>query len=400
MAYTLDQIKQFAQNPGSIPGGGTYGEGSVFNIASMIGSLKQAIQSGQLNISDYLNIADPLIKSAAQTTQSIAGKGSKAANAVNPGFAQLQSLGAVNSSNGQYGAAAPFTAREYANLPENVLPTQKEVNSGQIPLTLLPPIQRFRPDSSTSPTGQPLPQINPGPAGLQPATTPTVGAPLTSTPDPNNPGQSIGIPVVGDPLQNSVPKVIDQSVIEQEGIRQQEQQRQALAAQDAIRAGRLNDLKTLLSQQEDRQFSENAPGIYEDLNSRGLIQSSGLGEALAREKAKLAANTNDQLTQQGLADRDADVSGIGDILSKLQSFQTSGLERKFTLQDFQNEADLAQKLGATNAPTIAGGKSVLSGVLSGALNGAGTGAVVGKGNPYAIGAGAVAGGAAGGTKGK
>lgn len=434
MAYTLDQIKGFSSNPGSIAAPGSYGEGRVYNIASILTDLKGLVQSGAVTVKDYLDISTPLVKSAETTTNSIAGGGSKKANAVNPAWQQIQSLGAVKNIDGRWEPTAPFSAREYASLPENVLPTQKEVNSGIIPLNLLPPVQRFRPDASpntpgqpiapgtpgtpTSPitpgatpgapstlpgggvilpvpgatpgAGQPQPQVNPGVGGTPPVATPQPAAPgqppVVGVIDPTT-GQPIGVPVVGDPLNNSVPKVIDQSIIEQEGLRQQEQQRQAYEAERGIRAQRLTDLQALLTKQNDRQFSENAPGVYEDLNSRGLLRSSALGDALAKERAKLEAGTAEQFAQQGLTDRDADISGIDKILQSTQSFQTSGLERKFTLEDFNRESDIARTLGAQVAPTVKSGKSVLGGVASGAGAGAAAGTAISPGWGTAIGAG-------------
>lgn len=372
--YTLDQIRQFAANPSSIPNGGTYGEGRAYGIADIIAGLRSQIQTGALNVSDYFNIADPLIKQFSQDIN-ISTQGSRQANAINPALQQLQSMGALKVSNGQITSILPFSSREYANLPESVLPTRDEVNSGRIPLDLLPPVQRFRPDTPSTPA--------PG-VGGQPGGAPgsqTGGS--TQIPDPKNPGQFINVPIVGDPLQNSVPKTIDQSVIEQESQRQAEQSRQAYEAENAIRTQRLSDLGDLLTKRENTQFSQDTPGIYEDLNSRGLLQSSELGNSLAKERAKLAAASADTLTSQGLTDRDAQIQSISDILGRSQQFQTSGLERRFTLEDFNREQDAAKALGSQYAPSVKSGNSVLSGALGGAATGAAAGAATK--NPYVIG---------------
>lgn len=374
MAYSLDQIKDFAANPSSVPAPGSYGEGQVYNIAEMLRNLKSEISKGTLTVNDYFNVAEPLIKQAQNTTMAIGGGGSKKANSVNPAWQQIQTLGAVKAVNGQWQAILPFSSREYASLPENVLPTQQEVNSGVVPLDLLPPVQRFRPE--------PTPQQNPG------TTVPGQGTPTTTQiPDPANPGKFINVPVVDDPLRNSVPKTVDQSIIEQEAARQAEQSRQAYEAEKSIRGQRLTDLSDLLTKQENQKFSLEQPGIYEDLNSRGLLRSSGLGEALAKEKSKLAGESANTLLQQGLTDRDADIQGIQDILARTQQFQSSGLERKFTLEDFQREADLSKSLGAGYAPTVKGGNSVLSGVLGGATTGATAGGAIG--GPWGAGIGAI-----------
>lgn len=392
MAFTLEQIREFALNPASIPAPGTYAEGGIYSVAEMLRGLKSAISKGQLPISEYFAIAEPLVNYAAARTGEVAGKGKGAADIANKGWQEITSLNAVRAQNGQWVTTAPFSAREYANLPVDVLPTQEEVTSGRIPLDLLPPVQRFRPPTpiSTPQTPQVLPPIGPG--GQQPGTPPGT---ITQVPDPANPGKMINVPLVGDPLQNSVPKMIDQSVIEQEGLRQSEQNRLAFEAERAIRGQRLKDTAAFLSSEEDRKFGEAQPGIYEDLNKRGLLRSTGLGDALAREKAKLSGESAAVLAQQGLSDRDAEVGGIKDILAKSQQFQTSGLERRFTLEDFNREADMAKALGAQYAPQVKGGKSVLGGILAGAGAGASAGSSMG---PVGTGIGAVLGAATGGSK--
>lgn len=385
MAYTLEQIRAFSAAPNTVPGAGSYGEGQVYQIVEMVKNLKDQIKTGKLTVSEYFDVAEPLIKQAQAKTQSISSGGQKKAQAVEPAYRELQSIGAIKEGGtGGWQAVLPFSAREYAGLPEAVLPTQKDVQSGLVPLDLLPPIQRFRPDPAVTP------QVNP-------AIDPATGLPTTNPTAPTNPGQTIGSPVVGDPLQNSVPKVIDQSVIEQESIRQAEQQRQAFEAQNALSQQRMDQLRGLLTQQEDQQFDLAKPGIYEDLNTKGLLRSSGLGTALAKEKAALSASTNNQLSQTALGDTDRQIKSIADILAQQQSFQTSGLERRFTLEDFNKEANLAKSLGATNAPQIKGGNSVLGGVLGGAVSGAGAGAALG---PWGAGAGAVLGAAGGGATSK
>lgn len=376
MAYSLDQIRDFSDNPANIPGGGSYGEGVVFNIAEMMRGLKDAIKRGELTVSEYFNVADPLLNHAQTAVNSIAGGGSAKASAVNPAWQQIQQLGAVKSMNGRWETTLPISSREYANLPESVLPTQKEVQSGQIPIDLLPAVQRYRPETPTAPT---TPQVNPG-VGGQPGQT-------TQVPDPQNPGKFINIPVVGDPLANSVPRTVDQSVIEAEAARQAEQSRQAFEAEKSIRSSRLTDLAALLTKEEDRKLNLEQPGIYEDLNTRGLLRSSGLGEALAREKSKLAGESANVLATQGLTDRDAEISGIQDILARTQQFQTSGLERKFTIEDFNREAETARALGSQYAPQVKGGNSVLQGVLGSAASGAAAGGAIG--GPWGAGVGAI-----------
>jgi hypothetical protein len=350
-------------------------------------ALKGEVSAGRLPLLDYLNIADPIGKQATETLNYLTTTGSKNATAANLRLADLRQFVDLDttSGNGNYkNAKIPFSRTEIAKVPPSVLPTQDQLQQANIPLDWFPPGTRF---PTTNPQS---PQQNPG-------VNPVTGQPgaITQIPDPANPGKFITIPVVGDPLRDTVSKVPDQQTIEQEGLRQQEQQRQALAAQDALRTSKLTDLSKFLGSEEDRKFNLDAPGIYEDLNTRGLLRSSELGNALAREKSKLAGDSMATLTQQGISDRDASIQGISDILGKTQQFQSSGLERRFTLDDFQREADQARALGSQYAPQVKGGNSVLSGVLTGAVAGGGAGASLG---PYGAGIGAVLGGTAGATK--
>lgn len=398
MAYSLELAREWAQNPNAIPSPGSYGEGRIANILEQLRGLRADVKSGKITIAEYLDVAEPLASSGARFGHSLAGGGSKKANAANAAGLQAftQEGFAKDLGGGNWVGRVPFSAREYAQLPESVLPTQNEVNSGIVPIDYLPPIQRYRPEPPPQqPTAPTNPQVNPGPGAPQaPGGVPAqpVAPPTSTVPDPANPGQSINVPVVGDPLRNSVPKTVDQSVIEQEAARQAEQQRQAFEAERAIRSQRLTDLSAFLTNEENRKFSQSQPGIYEDLNARGLLRSSGLGEALAREKAKLAGDSASVLAQQGLTDRDAEIQGIKDILSRTQQFQTSGLERKFTLEDFEREKATARELGANYAPSVKGGSSVLSGILGGAATGATAGSALG---PWGAGAGAIMGAANG-----
>ncbi len=161
MAYSLDQVKQLISSNSldKVPALGTYGEGQVNEYADMLNTLKSGVTSGQIKVSDYFDLADPIINRAAQVHQTIGGGGSKAANAVNPGWQRIVDAGFATNQNGQWVSKAPFTAREYSNLPDSVLPTQGEVNSGKIPLDLLPPVQRFRQEptpTTSAPGSQPV----------------------------------------------------------------------------------------------------------------------------------------------------------------------------------------------------------------------------------------------------
>lgn len=374
--------------PADIQGKSSGKLGYLDDLLSHLDSLKAEVAAGRLPLVDYISRANDFAKTATLTLNQITTTGSNNATQAKNRLTKLREYADLNSPSGQgdfKDVRVPFNQREIATLPQNVIPTSGDLLKYNLPVDMFPSGTPFRSD--------PQPQFNPGPDGS--ALTPPPGV---SIPDPANPGKIINVPLVGDPLKSSVSKVPDQLTIEQEATRQAEQQRQAYEAQNALSTQRMAQLKDLLTQQEDQQFNENKTGIYEDLNSRGLLRSSELGAALGREKAKLAATTNNQLSQTALSDTDRQVKAISDILAQQQSFQTSGLERRFTLEDFNREASLSQQLGSQYAPQVKGGSSVLSGVLGGA----GSGAMAGKtiGGPWGAGIGAVLGGVSGGSAAK
>lgn len=365
MAFTLDQIKQFAANPSSIPGGGSYGEGSAYNIAAMFPVLKAAVQSGQLSLVDYQGLAEPLAKAAQQTVAGISRQGSKQANAVNGAWGQLQ---AYVDGNGQM--LMPFSKQEYEKLPDNVLPTQNDINSGLFDPSHAP-LQRIQPAAPATPStpGNPAAPSTVGgqPAAPQPSFTPTNAinqAPATNTAGnnpstniapqtinsqvngtpvytaaPNNPGPNGGLVINGSQASQDATQIANEAALQ---AQLSTQTQQGITAQ---RAQYLKDLGGVLNQNTQQQLNEQAPGIYEDLNTRGLLRSSALGNAMATASSNLQKDTVNQLAQQGIAGETADLSKYGTIEDTYNAGRNSALQRQFSVEDYNNQLQAGLTLG-------------------------------------------------------
>jgi len=183
-------------------------------------------------------------------------------------------------------------------------------------------------------------------------------------------------------------------------------------------------LQNLLAEHENQQLGNLTPQVLEDLNSRGLLASTELGNSLARERSRLTAESANQLAQYGIGDIDLETQGLRDIASNQASnqemlaglgfgnqqdyasnsmgatnitnqAQQASLQRRFSLEDYQRELAAARELGAQIAPNIqpSGGTSP----LTSALAGGGSGAMIGGsiGGPVGAGIGAGIGGLTG-----
>ena len=281
-----------------------------------------------------------------------------------------------------------------------------------------PPIQEViggePPRGPTDVGGLPLPgaPTPPPPAGL-PGVTPTLppetpfgtpGAPapapvtgpvaadprrsVIAIPDPRNPGKFIEVPITDRDLPPGLTPedITGQFDVEAEALRQQEQSRKVFEQQRSLRGERLEELRSLLASEEERQFGLSQPGIEESLQSRGLLRSSALGTELSRERGRLSGISQAGLAAQSLADREAELQGISDILGGRQQLQTSGLERRFSIEDFEREAQLARGLGAEVAPSVS--RNALLPAIQGATAGASAGSAFG---PYGAAIGGIGG---------
>jgi len=118
-----------------------------------------------------------------------------------------------------------------------------------------------------------------------------------------------------------------------------------LGEQDALQKTRLNDLAALLAQQQDTAFNRNIPGIAETAQGQGFLETSGFGNALARNYTDLQEDTSFQLARQGLSDRDLQIQGLGNIGAQSNELGVAGLERTFSTGDLTRSENLSRELG-------------------------------------------------------
>lgn len=407
MALTdFDEAKKYAQaNPNMVSGAG------VANISQVLQTLKQGVMDGKMSVTEFQGLANPLIKTAQNITQIVASQGSAAANSVNPYWQQLQTNGFVGVKGGQWTAQLPFSQQEYAKLPNNVLPTQTDVQNGLFDPTSAP-FQRFQtatggstnqpvtvtqPTAVTGPNGQPLPQINPSiPAGTNTQTDQGQAAlqgaqNAAQLQDALNKQLQVNQQAVGQ-LGTALQGIPD--IFRNEGQSQQAQLQALADSQKSARAQSLTDLGSILAQNQMNQFNRAIPDLAEQANTAGIYRSTGFGNILAQKYANLTADTQTQLALQGIADRNAYLqqqqqalgtqlgfsgqgaqaqasgqqtigsagagalqaygAGLGDVANAQIGMQNAGLQRQFSLQDYATQYSNALNLAnqaKTQGPT-------------------------------------------------
>jgi hypothetical protein len=120
--------------------------------------------------------------------------------------------------------------------------------------------------------------------------------------------------------------------------------RGTIGEQKTIADQRLKDLATFLSSEENRKFNQDIPSIAEDAQAKGFLETSGFGNALADRRAQLMGDTSARLTEQGLADRNLEIAGIGGIGQNYNDLATSGLERTYSTEDLTRSEALSREL--------------------------------------------------------
>ncbi len=353
---------------------GTYGEGNVADALQQLNDLKSSVQSGKTSLADYQDQAAKIVAQAAQITQQISGSGGKAASAVNPIWNQIVSGGFASPVNGKWTAPLPFSKQEYAKLPNSVLPTQDQINQGlfdpataplqrvqtatpsapSTPATPGAPTPTDKPATPTLPNGTaqaPQPTFTPSnPAGNNPQTgvapvtgnSQVQGSPVYSA-SPNNPGPNGGLVVNGTQASQDSSQVANEAALQQQLATQSQQ---GITAQ---RAKYLQDLTGVLNQNAQNQLNDQAPGIYEDLNSRGLLRSSALGNSMATAAKSLTANTTNQLEQQAIAGETSDLGNYTTIQNNYDQARNSALQRQFSVEDYNNQIQAGKALGDSYA---------------------------------------------------
>ncbi len=148
----------------------------------------------------------------------------------------------------------------------------------------------------------------------------------------------------------------DRFAIEREGIRQSQQTKRTAAEQATRRQQGLVDLTKLLSERDSRLFKDAIPEIAEEANAKGILKSSGYGDSLAHERARLQAGSSEAIAKQAISDRDLDVNSLAAIIGQQQGFQSDGLSREFSTKDYTKQQNDALYLARENQPS-SGGKS-------------------------------------------
>jgi len=205
--------------------------------------------------------------------------------------------------------------------------------------------------------GEPIPSIN------QPI-DPVTGQPLPVQPPPT--GELIGgvigdTPNYGGAVNTGGQASKDQQALIDEAELAYKLQQEQAGMSKAEREKMLQEYADLVSQQQNRMLDENAPALYEDLNTRGLLRSSELGNAMGRERAKAAAVLQEQVGMQGLTDRDAYIRSLEDANTNYIQGRSGGIQRRFSLEDFARQASVAKDTGLALQPISTGTPSSKAG---------------------------------------
>jgi len=118
------------------------------------------------------------------------------------------------------------------------------------------------------------------------------------------------------------------------------------------RSARLKELSGILGGQRDEAFAENAPGIYEDLSSKGLLHSSATGQALSKEKGRLQSLSDAAISTQALSDQDVLSQFRQGAMQRELGLYEGGLERQYSIEDWTKSAGLQRELAQMNASAM------------------------------------------------
>lgn len=311
-------------------------------------------------------------------------KSLEAANPYNYGGATPQVLldALRKEQSGEQTNIYEVTALEQARNPLSKF-NQSMSSQGTAPYNAAIPPTYSQPNSQYNTT----PQINPGVTTPPPVSTPVQTNPTATLPFnpidalPSAPS-TVRTPNGGLALGSSVGGV-DEGKLLAEAELQKDLRRQTYEQQVSGRKAMLDELSAVLQKQQLGMMSDQLPGIYEDLNTRGLLRSSALGEKLGLEQSKLARQTSEQLALQGITDRNLAINDLGAIEEAYLGGRGSAMQRRFSLEDFDRQVKAGKELGANAMPTVSQPSGKGSGAIQGGLGGATVGGTVG-GVPGAI----------------
>lgn len=309
------------------------------SIDTYMASLKKDVQSGKMGLMEYSQIAEGISQPVTSFFNELTTRGSSAGADSQRASDSLKKYfnwdGAGRSD--VKGIKLPFTKAEYANLPDSVLPTEADIKAGKFDETLAP-MRRYAPPAPGTPGSPGTPPPNTGPGA--------------GTPVPGYTG-----PQIVDEYGNTVVTDARQRQIEEEGLRQRAQTQQQVEANRIARQEALNKLGTMLTGRTTQLMNDRMPGVYESLNSRGLLMSSELGNATAREARTIEEANQQMLAQTQLGNESLSLEEQGQMLGRLQGFQSAGLQARLGLEDAEAQKQLAITLAELSKPSQPTGKS-------------------------------------------
>ncbi len=92
-------------------------------------------------------------------------------------------------------------------------------------------------------------------------------------------------------------------------------------------------------------MSDATPGIFEELNSKGLLRSSELGNQLATKAESLNADAANQLSQYGIQGETADLGNLNNIQQTYNAGRNSALAREFSVEDYAKQVQTGKEMG-------------------------------------------------------
>lgn len=328
---------------------------AVANTARLLKQAKADMQAGKMTVTQYQAMVEPNATWIHQFIGAGLSGGSQSANEVKAAGGEdiLNTFFRYDPATSKFVTALPFTGTEWAQLPESSLPTREDVQKGLFDPKLAP-MDRFRSD-----TPPPAPGAPGGEGG--PPITPGVGVDGTITG---------GVPSGGITGGNTAPGVDERKLLDEANFADQLRQN-TMTGNKTKQDQYMTDIAALLQKQQDATFKQMSPDIYEDLNTRGLLRSSALGDRMAKEAAILAGQTSTRLGELGLTQGLENLKQNTTNTAAHIADRGSAIGRRFSLEDFAMQLDAAQRLGSNTVPGVArgGGKGSAGDVITGAAAG-------------------------------
>lgn len=292
----------------------------IANTLKYLQDLKSQVSSGKMSVTDYYKIVEPNQSFVWNLVHGTLGSGQREADKANAAGAQtiLNDFMRYDPTSSSSVFKLPFSRTEYAQLPESSLPTQDDVQRGFF-------------DPSIAPMDRYKGSANAGPGGTTGGGIPSGG-------------------IVGGPTDQGVDerKLLDEANFDND-------LRQKLIAGNKTRQDQyLGEISDLLAKHQQQTLNLETPGIMEDLNSRGLLRSSALGDRLSERAKELTAESTNTLGQLGLKADLGNLDQYNAANEALIAGRGNAIGRRFSLEDFLREYDAAQRLGSQNQPAVHG----------------------------------------------